>query len=371
MAELQQSTLTGATNSNPVDQISALLGAEIKVPPEKKKVLPKQEALEIENLLLETDEEETDEEETDEETDEGLSNDGRIEDNEKEETDEEITWAKTLKVDDKHIVVDEDGNFSGINVKVDGKVSTVDLPELIAGYQINKHNTNTSKALAESRKELDSIKNNILVEYSQKIKDAEALSLYLENSINKEFSNLDWNTLRFQDPAEYAALVQDYNIRTQEISKIKEAINTVRQTEQQGLDQEFSSQESEYIQSEVNLVIEKNPKWAEPKVFKKVLEDMAGFVEENYGFTRQEFAQVKDSRILELIKDAQKYRSGMKVAELKINRTVPKYQKTAGAQKLQKTKLEVLTQKAKDAKGYQKREAATDAIAELLSSPNR
>jgi hypothetical protein len=359
-----QATRPGEMSNNVLDQISGLLDGvnqtSTKPPPRAKTTKPPE--VEKAEETEETEAEEAEEGEAEE------AEEGEVEEAEEaEEGEGDVTWAKTLGVDEKHIVLDEEGEFAGVNVKVDGKTETVDLPTLIAGFQSNKSNTNKSKALAEERKVLAASQASLLDEYGAKIRDAVALNNYLETSLLKEYQNVNWEGLRYQNPAEYAALIQDYNIRTDEVNRIKAAITTVADGEMSKKQKEINEQTSLYVQEQMQLAIEKNPEWAKPAVFKKALDSMVSFVEESYGFTPQEFAEVKDARILELIKDAQRYRTGKTVATKKLEKPVAKFQKPTGASRKSITKLEKLTQAAHKASGYHKREAETNAIAELLA----
>jgi hypothetical protein len=291
-----------------------------------------------------------------------------IEDNAGPSEDEEATWSKVLGVPEDKVVLDDEGDFAGFKIKVDGKVEVVPAADLIAGFQNNKSNTHKSKALAEEKKQFEAQKMQTLQEYGTKIKDAEALTIYLENSLVKEYQGVDWNTLRYSNPGEYAALVQDYNIRVDEIQKIKTATDTVKQQETEKYQQEFGQKTQAYIQEQVQKAIEKHPEWQDTNKFKSALSTMQNFVSETYGFSAQEFADVKDARILDLILDAQKYRAGKTVAEKKLAKPVGKFQKPTGQVKATKTKLEQLTSKAKTSSGYAKHAAETDAVAELLKN---
>jgi hypothetical protein len=277
------------------------------------------------------------------------------------------TWSKVLGVPEDKVVLDDDGEFAGFKIKVDGKIEVVPAAVLIAGFQNNKSNTLKSKAIAEERKQVEAQRNDVLQEYSNKIKEANALTTYLENALTKEYQGIDWNSLRFQNPGEYAALVQDYNIRVDEISKIKEATKTVDWQEQQKWNNEIGQKTQAYLQEQVSIAIEKNPEWADTNKFKTALSNMQNFVSE-YGFSPQEFAAIQDARVLEIIKDAQKYRSGKTVAEKKLAKPIAKFQKPSGKQVAAKSKLEQLTSKAKASSGYAKHAAETDAVAELLKN---
>jgi hypothetical protein len=375
MSEINVTTdSTPAATGSVTDQISALLMEDQAPQPEVKKEpkAAKPKAPESKPDLppsedsMDSDYDEEGNEEDDQESD-SSQQDEMQEDNE-EDAEGEATWSKALGVPDDKVVLDDDGEFAGFKIKVDGKVEVIPTADLIAGFQNNKSNTQKSKALAEDKKNFEAQKMQTLQEYGTKIKDAEALTTYLETSLVKEYQGVDWNSLRYSNPGEYAALVQDYNIRVDEIQKIKTATDTVKQQETEKYQQEFGQRTQAYIQDQVQQAIERHPEWQDTNKFKAALGDMQNFVSETYGFSAQEFADVKDARILDLILDAKKYRAGKTVAEKKLAKPVGKFQKPTGQVKATKTKLEQLTSKAKASSGYAKHAAETDAVAELLKN---
>lgn len=349
--------LSEAGSVNMVDQIANLLSGESEKPtaPKKKPIEESEEAdTQPDDSTQEDDEPEG------EETDE-------TEDDDSDESDEEVTWAKTLGIDEKNVVLDEDGNLSGINVKVDGKVATVGVKDLIAGYQSNKSNTNKSKQLAEQRKEFDDIKVAVATEYTKKIESVNKLTQHLKDTLLGSYKDVDWNRLRVENPGEYAAAVQDFNFRNSEIEQISNAVSQERTSIDQQMTAEQQAMQQEYVKSQADRVLEKNPSWAKPEVFRKVLSEMTDFAADAYGFTQEEFSNIQDARVLEVIKDAMKYRSSVKTAKTKLDVQVPKYQKSTGKTTKALTRLDKLTKTAKSSQGYQKRNAETDAVAELLS----
>jgi len=289
------------------------------------------------------------------------------EDDNFEDSDEEVTWANTLGIDEKNIALDDKGNLIGINVKVDGNTSTIGVKDLIAGYQSNKSNTNKSKQLAEQRKEFDEIKNTVANEYIKKIESVDRLTQHLKDNLLGGYKDIDWNRLRVENPGEYAAAVQDFNFRNSEIERIANVVGQEKQNIGQQMTAEQIASQQEFIKNQANLVIEKNPSWAKPEIFKKAMSELTDFANESYGFTQEEFSTIQDARIFELLKDAMKYRNSVKTAKTKLDVQIPKYQKSSGKVTKPTTKLDKLTKTAKTTKGYQKRGAETDAVAELLS----
>jgi hypothetical protein len=353
-AEAPSTDSAGISGGSAVDRIADLLSGKPEEPAKPQIEEPEEDDTQPDDSNQ--DEDDADDEDSDEDID--YSND----------SDEEVTWAKTLGVDEKNVVLDEEGNLSGINVKIDGKVSTVEIKDLIAGYQTNKSVTNRSKALAEERKDFDSIKVAVAQEYTKKIETVDRLTAHLKDTLLNEYKGVDWTRLRTENPGEYAAAVQDFNFRQSEIDRISSAVTEEKTGVQQQMTVEQQQQFNEYIKGEAEKIITKNPSWAKPEVFKKAIGEMTDFVNEEYGFSAQEFANVQDARVLEIVKDAMKYRNSLKSAKTKLNVVVPKFQKSTGKTVKTATKLDRLVKQAKEAKGYDKRAAETDAVAELLAN---
>ena len=346
------------TGGSAVDQITDLLMGGTEEPTPEKKQKDEAEADDTQpedsNLDEETDGEEDESEET-EEPEEGS-----------DEDDSDLTWGKTLGIDDKHVELDEEGNFVGIKTVVNGKAETIGVKDLVAGYQTAKSNTYKSQQLAEERKEFEGLKVAVATEYTKKIEVVENLTNHMKNSLLSDYQGVDWNKLRAENPGEYAAAIQDFNIRSAEIDRIANAVQAEKQglTQEQILEQQTQTQA--YIKAQAEKVLENNPAWTKPEEFKKALTEMTSFVNEAYGFSEQEFATVQDARLIELVKDAMKYRQSVKTAKTKLDTKVPSFQKSKGKSTKTVSKLNKLVNKAKTTTGHAHRAAATDAVTALL-----
>lgn len=350
-----------ATNSNPVganvasselDQMAELLVDQFD---------------DIENADVEAD---TAQNKQQEQSSEDSSSEEQEQSSEEQLSDQEenLTWSKALGVDDKNVVLDENGDFIAIKVNVLGKEFDVKIPDLIAGYQTNKANTQKSQALAEEVKQFSALKEATVQAYTQKLESVNKLTNYLEQSFLREFQGIDWDNLRTQNPGEYAATVQDFNIRKTELQKIYIALEQERQTELQTVAEAQQKQIKERLDIEISKALEKNPTWSDPAVFKKDVEELKDFVGEAYGFTPEEFETIHDHRLLELVKDAMRYRKNTQAAAQKLLKPVPKFQNAQSRNLKPASKLDKLVKAAKNSSGYRKVEAQTDAIAELLQN---
>ena len=350
----EETTLTDTANVGTEDEILDLLSNEVLEDP-----AGDDEDLEYEESEKSTEVEESneDEEEVEEE----------VEEVEEEVEDPDETWARALGVDDQNILLDDKGNFAGVNIKVDGESETVDMKTLIAGFQTSKHNTHSGQALAEEKRTFEAAKTNAVKDYSIKLDNVSKLSEYMHKTLLNSYEGVDWQALRTQDPAEYAAAYQDFERQKQEIQNIYTAIESERNTEQSQNAQESSNSTALHLQGELQKVVSNNPGWDTPDKVKAAFGDMSNFVLETYDIPPDLFNGVNDARFIEVVKDAMAYRNGKQVTQKKIKQNLPKFQKGKNGTKRKKvSKLDNLTNAARSSSGGRKRALQVDAVAELL-----
>lgn len=284
-----------------------------------------------------------------------------------DESEDETTWEAVLGVTEDKLKIDDQGNLTGVNVKVNGESSTVSLNDLIVGYQTNKSNTQKAQALAEERKAFDAQRTNLEADYTSKLEMADKLTDFLSNKMAADFENIDWARLRIENPAEYAALHQDYSSKLAEVQEAKRAISDEIQTLRQSHMTDLKAKQLEYVQDQFQKMLQRNPTWEDESVRMQDMASYKTFLSGEYGFTDNDFSQVTDARLIELIKDAKKYHDGVKAVSKKTAKKIPKFQKSTGSAPIKRTtKLDKLTKAVKSAKGSEKRALQSSAIAELL-----
>jgi hypothetical protein len=291
-------------------------------------------------------------------------------DDESSEEESDQTWAGALGVDDANILLNETGDFAGVNVKVDGEQSTVDMKSLISGYQTNKHNTNKSKSLAAERVEFESIRDSAVQSYTKKLNDVTKLAEYMHKNLVGEYENVDWNGLRQNDPAEYAAMMQDFNKRNTDIQEVYSAISGETNVESKESLKNNQAKLQEHNIREIKKVQSNNPEWDTTDKLTSAFKEMGTFTNETYGLSPDVFNQLNDSIYVEIIKDAMAYRKGKTNIQKKIkSANLPKYQKSsksAISTKKKVSKLDKLTKAAQNASGSNKKRLEVDAIAALI-----
>jgi hypothetical protein len=362
MAEAAEDLATTSELQNPTDAIAQLLTAESDGEPS--------EAPSKDSVKAEDTEEDNEAEEATTDEDDGEQEAEEESEESTDEDDEDITWAKVLGIPENRIVTDDEGNLAGVNVKVDGKLATVGVNDLIQSYQTNKSNTQKSQALAEERKEFEGIRDTAAKTYEKRLQEVNKLTEYLLGKVQSEFETIDWNRLRVENPGEYAAQLQDFNQRQAELQQVMTAAKEDQDAHGGELSKEDQAKREAYLREQAERLQEANPHWVDPKVASQEYTGIGDFVTNQYGFSEEEFGSVMDARVIQMAQDAMKFRQGKQVVAKKLkSKEVPKFQKSSGHSPKGKkmTKLQKLTMAAKKAApGPAKRDMQTNAIAEML-----
>lgn len=158
--------------------------------------------------------------------------------------------------------------------------------------------------------------------------ETQAMLEAAEQSLLEDFQRVDWNALRAQNPGEYAAKQTEFQNRQRFIQqKRAEAGNKYVELQQQQA-QEFHARQSELLQRESQMLVERIPEWRDPAKaeaekasLRKYLVDM--------GYTQDDVSGVVDSRAIALARkamlfDAMQSKAAAKKAVVKIGKRVLK-----------------------------------------------
>ena len=243
---------------------------------------------------------------------------------------EELTLAGYLGVDDDRIVVKDDGSVV-LNAIIDGESREVPLSELATSYQMQGHVNNKSMALEDQRKEFEGIREAAATELQQRMDGVEQLSKFAEEQLVGDYNNIDWDALRRDNPSEWTALRQEYAEKAQRIQEGQQLLSSERARVVKEQEDAYNHQMGEHLQVELGKMIVNNPTWADKEVRKTDMIAMSEFLISSYGYTKEDMDHVSDHRLIEVVKDARKYREGVKAAASKKGKRVPKFQKPGAA----------------------------------------
>ena len=292
MADTQEAPQTAVPDGNAqegglIEAQNALL--KLQEPVEETPETEEEQPTEEEESQPEEEDESLEEEQPDEEEEEGEEPD------EDEETDED---AETEESDEVTLYT----------VKVNGEDTEVSEDELIRGYSRHSDYTKKTQELAEDRRNAEAAQAQYQAEISalqqERQQYAEALSQVIQSSMAglDQYSNIDWDTLKTDDPIEYITKRDEYR-EIQE--RVRQNQYQVQQVQQQ---QEAEMQEvkKRVLREEHGKLVAAVPEWAEPASQKKLATDLRAYAI-NQGYSTEEIGGLVDHRSLIVLMKAQKY----------------------------------------------------------------
>jgi hypothetical protein len=273
--------------------------------------------------------------------------------------------ASELGLDGDRLTLSEDGEVL-VKLKVNGKDHEVDLKEAISQTQYFKANEEKARTLAEEKKTFESERQQVADAYQQQFQQIQGLGEMLQSKLTQEFQSIDWDRLRITDPAEWAAKQQEFAQRNQELQQAGQMLGQQMRAQQEEQEKLQAQQRAEILQTERQLMIESNPEWADEGKMKAGLTEIVEYAKSS-GFSEEELQDVIYSRHVNVLKKAMLYDQGKTVAEKKVKQA-PKMQRASNGRFVGKkaNKVSKLVERAKAAKGANKREAQADAVAALL-----
>ena len=183
------------------------------------------------------------------------------------------------------------------SVTVDGTDLSVNLEELIQGYQRNADYTRKTQELAQERNQSSEFVERSKKDVEAKLQRLDQLNNAAQAQLQQEYAEVDFEKLYDEDPVEAARLEH----------KMRKKHSQLAQVQQQT--QELQSQEfNKYLGEQQKLLTQKIPEFTDEQKgprFKQQMRDYLG----NIGFNDTEINSVYDHRYVMLVKDAMSYRN--------------------------------------------------------------
>ena len=182
-------------------------------------------------------------------------------------------------------------------VTVDGTELSVNLEELIQGYQRNADYTRKTQELAQERNQSSEFVERSKKDVEAKLQKLNELNNAAQAQLQQEYAEVDFEKLYDEDPVEAARL--EHKMR-----KKHEQLAQVQQQTQELQSQEFNK----YLGEQQKLLSQKIPEFMDEQKgprFKQQMRDYLG----NIGFNDNEINSVYDHRYVMLVKDAMSYRN--------------------------------------------------------------
>lgn len=252
-----------------------------------------------------------------------------------------------------------------IPVKINGEEGRAKLADLKASYQIKE----AAEARLKEAKERARAEIQAVAEKREQLQSQFAIVGSLidkaEKSFTKDESGVDWERLRQQDPAEWAAKREEFKQRREEIERLKrEAVDSYKSTAAQA-ENEMRERQQQYLQEQAQQLVEKLPEWKDPETAKAEKTAVAEYLL-NQGFTQEDISAASDHRMVILARKAMLYDRGKdkaEVAQKKVTK-IPKVLKP-GATKPQE---QINIERQNQAKAKLKATGSIETALELMRS---
>jgi cytochrome oxidase Cu insertion factor (SCO1/SenC/PrrC family) len=240
---------------------------------------------------------------------------------------------------------DEDEEDPVYAIKVDGEDIEVSLDELLKGYSRNSSFTRKSQALAEDRKQIETLQTQYTQEMqqiqSERAQYAQHLQSVIENSNLDQFANVDWDRLKTEDPIEFVT-------KREELREAQENIARVQYAQQAAVAKNKETQQHQWqqsVKSEHAALVEKIPDWGDPGKQKELAGELRSYAS-SVGFQDAEIESLIDHRSFIVLNKARLYdemqRANPKAKKLKNKPRVIRGSKAATAKSQSKSKRAAL-----------------------------
>lgn len=187
-------------------------------------------------------------------------------------------------------------------VRVDGKESDVPLKDILKAYQLEQHFQQKSISLAEKQKQWEAEQAQAKSQWQARLKDAETLGNMAHAQLLDEFKGIDWNSLRINNPTEWAVRNTEFQQRANAIQNHLAQVKA----QQDQLAQEQEQTRVKQLQTEREKMYDARPDWRDAKVFDAARSEMQSYARSR-GFTDAELSAIFDHRYMQVLHDAARY----------------------------------------------------------------
>ena len=184
--------------------------------------------------------ESSDDQPTNEETEDTTENEEVVEEEETEaeeveEQEDEVETEEVSEEEEATEELEETEEPEVYTIKVDGEELEVDIDELKSGYQRQSDYTRKSQALAEARKQNEAIQSERIKLEQERQMYANGLQMLREQQAAKlkEFNNVDWETLKEDDPYQYMIKKDEYRDAQEKANNATQQQKIVQQQQAQ------------------------------------------------------------------------------------------------------------------------------------------
>ena len=279
------------------------------------------------------------------------------------EADDDTTEDNADDVEDEEEDIEQDDEPEEpeqalFTVKVDGKPKQVTLTELQRGYSGQAFINQNLETLAQAKKQMQE-------EYSQVQQERQFLADFRQRAESGQVLTQPKPPSRElfqQDPIGYMEAKLSHDDAMAEYQQQQQQMTAI--TERQRADQ--NRQHQAYLQSQMQILQERVPEFADPKTASKYRDKMVQAGIDEYGFSADELTSEGDARRLSVLSDAIKFREQQKAVGIARQRaeTARPVVKPGVRRPAQASEAK----RAKDAQSRMRKTGSVDDVAKFLLS---
>lgn len=221
-----------------------------------------------------------------------------------EETDDTPQYASLTDLLTAHKIDPESVMGLHVTTKIDGVETQVPLSDVIKSYQLEGHVNNKSIELSNQKTAFEQAQQQWQQANQQQIQMHQTMAQAALQMLNHDYQKVDWNTLRMQNPAEFAALQAEFQQRQGQIGQFVQQVQAMAA-------QEAEQQQNALRQSltkENELLLNARPEWRNADAFNKARDSMKQYAR-SLGFQDAEINSIYDHRYMLILSDAASYRA--------------------------------------------------------------
>lgn len=229
-----------------------------------------------------------------------------VDESEEEESDapwmpsnlEELAAAMEVEPDDLKSI--------RVKTKVDGVEGEATLSDVIKSYQFDKSLTERSEAFSHEKKQFAEQLEKVQAQVSQKLQDAETLTLLMEERLQGDIAQVDWDTLRIENPAEWSVKRQEFMEKIGEVESAKAQIVQSREAEMQKATQDRATLHKQMLDYNQSQLLDAIPEFKDSEVLKSEMAGIKDYLKAN-NVSDEEINTIVDYRMVVLARKAKAY----------------------------------------------------------------
>jgi hypothetical protein len=192
----------------------------------------------------------------------------------------------------------------GVPVKIDGETKVIPLRDVIKSYQLEGHVNNKSIEYSDKLRALENEKVEVRTALVQQIQQSQTLFQQARNQLLGDYNRVDWNALRVQNPAEFAALSTEYQQRLNIIDQSLQQASQAQEAEKQRTQQEAAK----LLPQQREKMLDAAPEWRDPAKFEADRKSIMDYGKQ-LGFSDAELGNINDYRYMLILRDAARGRA--------------------------------------------------------------